>query len=148
MRKRQWRALDELFAGVFDGMTYKEISEKCPEAYAMRKKNKLSYRYPRGESYLDVIKRVEQVMLHMQRHKDPVVIVAHQAILRVIYTYFMGKPREDVSINRFNSAPLIQPKSHFSDLDIIKTQSSPYSHSGHQNSHSFEYSDKTHTLRL
>mmetsp|Transcript_16799 Transcript_16799/g.31844 ORF Transcript_16799/g.31844 Transcript_16799/m.31844 type:complete len:138 (+) Transcript_16799:1083-1496(+) len=97
MRKRQWRALDELFAGVFDGMTYKEISEKCPEAYAMRKKNKLSYRYPRGESYLDVIKRVEQVMLHMQRHKDPVVIVAHQAILRVIYTYFMGKPREDAT---------------------------------------------------
>ncbi|GAB5364614.1 hypothetical protein AAMO2058_000984900 [Amorphochlora amoebiformis] len=98
LRQRQWRALDEIYAGVFDGMTYKEIQEKCPTAYVNRKRNKLTYRYPRGESYLDVIKRVEQVMLHMQRHKDPVVIVAHQAILRVIYTYFMGLPRETATI--------------------------------------------------
>lgn len=94
LRHRQWRALDEIFAGVFDGMTYEEIKNKAPEAAASRKKNKLTYRYPRGESYLDLIKRVEQVMLHMQRHKDPVVIVAHQAVLRVVYTYFMGLDRE------------------------------------------------------
>jgi len=97
LRQRKWRALDELFAGVFDGMTYAEIAEKAPEAYSARKKNKLTYRYPRGESYLDVIKRVEQVMLHMQRHTDPVVIVAHQAVLRVIYTYFMGLPRDQAT---------------------------------------------------
>jgi len=97
LRQRQWRALDEIFAGVFDGMTYEEIAVKCPEAYKNRKKNKLTYRYPRGESYLDLIKRVEQVMLHMQRHKDPVVIVAHQAVLRVIYTYFMGLNRKEAT---------------------------------------------------
>jgi len=97
LRKRQWRALDELFAGVFDGMTYEEIRKKCPESYASRKANKLTYRYPRGESYLDVIRRVEQVMLHMQRHKDPVLIVAHQAVLRVVYTYFMGLPRDQAT---------------------------------------------------
>mmetsp|Transcript_27168 Transcript_27168/g.44256 ORF Transcript_27168/g.44256 Transcript_27168/m.44256 type:complete len:118 (-) Transcript_27168:370-723(-) len=78
-------------------MTYEEIRKKCPESYASRKANKLTYRYPRGESYLDVIRRVEQVMLHMQRHKDPVLIVAHQAVLRVVYTYFMGLPRDQAT---------------------------------------------------
>jgi len=40
---------------------------------------------------------VEQVMLHMQRHKDPVLIVAHQAVLRVVYTYFMALPRDEAT---------------------------------------------------
>ena len=97
LRVRQWRALDEIFAGVMDGMTYEEIKKKAPKAYSARKADKLTYRYPRGESYLDLIKRVEQCVLHMQRHKDPVVMVAHQAVLRVIYTYLMGLDRSEAT---------------------------------------------------
>ncbi|XVF20329.1 hypothetical protein REPUB_Repub11eG0188900 [Reevesia pubescens] len=55
--KIQWRALDEINAGVCDGMTYEEIKKNMPEEYESRKKDKLRYRYPRGESYLDVIQR-------------------------------------------------------------------------------------------
>ena len=33
-------------------MTYEEIEEKAPEEFAARKINKLTYRYPRGESYV------------------------------------------------------------------------------------------------
>ncbi|KAJ0792239.1 putative 6-phosphofructo-2-kinase, Fructose-2,6-bisphosphate 2-phosphatase [Helianthus annuus] len=55
--KVQWRALDEINAGVCDGMTYEEIKKNMPEEYESRKKDKLRYRYPRGESYLDVIQR-------------------------------------------------------------------------------------------
>nr|KJB20409.1 hypothetical protein B456_003G146900 [Gossypium raimondii]KJB20410.1 hypothetical protein B456_003G146900 [Gossypium raimondii] len=56
--KIQWRALDEINAGVCDGMTYEEIKKNMPEEYESRKKDKLRYRYPRGESYLDVIQRL------------------------------------------------------------------------------------------
>jgi len=56
--KIQWRALDEINAGVCDGMTYDEIKKSKPEEYESRKKDKLRYRYPRGESYLDVIQRL------------------------------------------------------------------------------------------
>lgn len=89
MRRREWRALDEIFAGVFDGMTYEQIKKKAPQQFALRLKNKLEYRYPRGESYLDVIKRVEQAVLSMEGLQDPVVVVAHQAVLRIVYAYFM-----------------------------------------------------------
>lgn len=42
------RNLDELYAGVCDGMTYKEIEELYPEEFARRQHDKLAYRYPRG----------------------------------------------------------------------------------------------------
>lgn len=54
MRPRQWHALDEIHAGIFDGMTYTEVESTDPEEFKLRKMNKLSYRYPRGESYVDV----------------------------------------------------------------------------------------------
>mmetsp|Transcript_8199 Transcript_8199/g.11626 ORF Transcript_8199/g.11626 Transcript_8199/m.11626 type:complete len:514 (+) Transcript_8199:206-1747(+) len=89
MRRREWRALDEIYAGVFDGMTYDQIKQKAPQQFELRSKNKLEYRYPRGESYQDVIKRVEQAVLSMEGLQDPVVVVAHQAVLRIVYAYFM-----------------------------------------------------------
>ena len=50
----QWRALDEIDAGACEGLTYAEIKAAQPEEYAARMQDKLRYRYPRGESYLDV----------------------------------------------------------------------------------------------
>ena len=44
------RNLDELYAGVCDGMTYKEIEALFPEEFQRRQDDKLAYRYPRGES--------------------------------------------------------------------------------------------------
>jgi hypothetical protein len=38
------RALDEVHAGTFDGMTYKEIEEVAPEEFARRSDDKLTYR--------------------------------------------------------------------------------------------------------
>ena len=36
-------------------MTYEEIEARFPSEFYARADDKLSYRYPRGESYLDVI---------------------------------------------------------------------------------------------
>ena len=47
---RARRNLDELYAGVCDGLTYKEIEEKYPEEFARRQEDKLTYRYPRGKT--------------------------------------------------------------------------------------------------
>lgn len=40
----QWRALDEIDAGICDGMTYAGIAEKYPDEFAARKADKLRYR--------------------------------------------------------------------------------------------------------
>ncbi len=80
----QWRALDEIDAGACEGLTYDEIKSGMPAEYAARLQDKLRYRYPRGESYLDVIQRLEPVIIEIERQRSPVLIVAHQAVLRCL----------------------------------------------------------------
>ncbi|KAL5164457.1 6-phosphofructo-2-kinase/fructose-2,6-bisphosphatase [Glycine soja] len=99
--KIQWRALDEINAGVCDGMTYAEIKKNMPEEYEYvanlsRKKDKLRYRYPRGESYLDVIQRLEPVIIELERQRAPVVVISHQAVLRALYAYFADRPLNEI----------------------------------------------------
>ena len=49
-------------------------------------------RYPSGESYMDVIQRLEPVVIEIERERECVCVVAHQAILRAIYGYFTKTP--------------------------------------------------------
>ena len=53
----KWKVLDEIDVGICDGMTYEEIKETMHEEYEARQKDKLRYRYPRGESYEDLVRR-------------------------------------------------------------------------------------------
>ena len=83
--------LNEIDSGIFDGYTYKEIKAEAPQEYAARKRDKLRYRYPQGESYLDVIDRLEPIIFELERKQNPVLVVGHQAVLRCLYGYFVGK---------------------------------------------------------
>lgn len=49
-------------------------------------------RYPAGESYLDVIQRLEPVIIELEREKECVCIVGHQAVLRALYGYCAAVP--------------------------------------------------------
>lgn len=86
-----WRALDEIDAGVCDGLTYGEFGERYPDDFAARKADKLRFRYPRGESYQDVVRRVEPVIIEIERQRRPLMVVAHQAVLRALYGYFLDR---------------------------------------------------------
>ncbi|KAI9031785.1 6-phosphofructo-2-kinase [Phycomyces nitens] len=93
--KLQWKALDELDSGLCDGMTYEEIEQKYPEDYANRDEDKFNYRYRGGESYRDVVLRLEPIIMELERHEN-ILIVGHQAILRCIYAYFMNYDQDDL----------------------------------------------------
>lgn len=93
--KKQWKSLDELDAGVCDGMTYEEIEQKYPEDYEARDDDKFNYRYRGGESYRDVVVRLEPVIMELER-ADNVLIIGHQAIIRCLYAYFMGLTQEQL----------------------------------------------------
>ncbi len=86
---RPWKALDEIDAGSCDGLTYAQIAERFPDEYAARSRDKFRYRYPRGESYEDVIQRLEPVMIELERQRSPVLVIAHQAVIRALYAYFL-----------------------------------------------------------
>lgn len=87
-----WRALDEIDAGLCDGMTYPQIKEQMPEVHMARTADKFRYRYPRGESYEDVIQRLDPLIIQLERQEAPVLVIAHQAVLRALYAYMMDRP--------------------------------------------------------
>jgi len=93
--KLTWKSLDELDAGVCDGMTYKEIEQAYPEDFANRDEDKFNYRYRGGESYRDVVVRLEPVIMELERQEN-ILIFGHQAILRCLYAYFHDMPQADL----------------------------------------------------
>ena len=78
-----------------DGMTYEEIQDQYPQEAAARRADKFTYRYPRGESYLDLIARLDPLMHELESYKEPLLVVSHQATLRVLYSYLVGGERRD-----------------------------------------------------
>jgi broad specificity phosphatase PhoE/predicted kinase len=89
-----WRALDEIDGGICDSMSHAQIRERLPAEYEARRRNKFTYRYPRGESYQDLIVRLDPVIIELERTRKPVLVIAHNAVLRALYAYFQGVPRE------------------------------------------------------
>ena len=83
-------ALNACHTGSCDGMTYEEIEQKYPEEFERRKTDKLAYRYPRGESYLDVIARLEPMIIEMERHRS--VPICAVDIIKCINATCQGAP--------------------------------------------------------
>lgn len=91
--KLEWKALDELDSGVCDGLTYAEIEALYPGDFQARDEDKYNYRYTGGESYRDVVIRLEPIIMELERSEN-ILIVTHQAVLRCIYAYFMNMPQD------------------------------------------------------
>lgn len=51
----------------------------------------LSFRYTRGESYEDLVARLEPVIMELERQGN-VLLIAHQAVLRCLLAYFLDEP--------------------------------------------------------
>lgn len=105
--KLQWKALDELDAGGCDGLTYEEIEQRYPEDFALRDEDKFHFRYRGGESYADLVLRLEPVIMEVERQEN-ILIVGHQAVLRAILAYFLNKPHEELPYLKIPLHMLIQ----------------------------------------
>lgn len=64
---------------------------KFPQEFAWRDQDKLQYRYPWGESYIDIMTRLKPVLLKLEGDIDNVLIISHQAVLRCLLGYFLNK---------------------------------------------------------
>ncbi|XP_060619283.2 6-phosphofructo-2-kinase/fructose-2,6-bisphosphatase 1 isoform X4 [Anolis sagrei] len=91
----QWKALNEIDAGVCEEMTYEEIQDHHPEEFALRDQDKYRYRYPKGESYEDLVQRLEPVIMELERQEN-VLVICHQAIMRCLLAYFLDKSAEEL----------------------------------------------------
>ncbi len=88
--------LNEIDSGVCDGMTYAEIASKHPEIDTARGADKFNFRYPRGESYRDLVQRVKKAVVKIESRRKDVLVIAHRAVNRCLLSYFIPTPLERV----------------------------------------------------
>ncbi|EPY74341.1 hypothetical protein CB1_002101001 [Camelus ferus] len=91
----QWKILNEIDAGVCEEMTYAEIEKQYPDEFALRDQEKYLYRYPGGESYQDLVQRLEPVIMELERQGN-VLVISHQAVMRCLLAYFLDKGADEL----------------------------------------------------
>jgi len=72
---------------------------KFPQEFAWRDQDKLQYRYPWGESYIDIMTRLKPVLLELEGDMDNLLIISHQAVLRCLLGYFLNKKHGNLTQN-------------------------------------------------
>ncbi|XP_055746957.1 6-phosphofructo-2-kinase/fructose-2,6-bisphosphatase 2-like [Salvelinus fontinalis] len=81
--------------GVCEEMTYDIIKKTYPEEFSLRDQDKYHYRYPGGESYQDLVQRLEPVIMELERQGN-VLVICHQAVMRCLLAYFLDKSADDL----------------------------------------------------
>lgn len=92
------RMLDELNAGVLEGLTREKVKDFYSEWYNERQKDKFLFRYPgaAGEGYLDVTNRLKSVILEVESVTDHVLLISGLAVTRILLAYFRGLHRDEI----------------------------------------------------
>ena len=67
-----------------EDLTYDEVKEKYPQEFNLRLADKLNYRYPKGESYIDLFRRVKPFVTRIITEGNDVFIVCHRAVTRAL----------------------------------------------------------------
>ncbi|XP_053542246.1 6-phosphofructo-2-kinase/fructose-2,6-bisphosphatase 2a isoform X3 [Ictalurus punctatus] len=91
----QWKILNEIDAGICEEMSYDMIKQKYPEEFALRDQDKYNYRYSGGESYQDLVQRLEPVIMELERQGN-VLVISHQAVMRCLLAYFLDISADDL----------------------------------------------------
>ncbi|CCG84837.1 protein of unknown function [Taphrina deformans PYCC 5710] len=94
---KEFKIMDEIDSGICEGLTYEMIEKQLPQEYEARRKNKLYYRYPGGESYLDVVHRLSPVVVEVERAKHHILIISHRVISRILLSYFLNLTQEQAT---------------------------------------------------
>jgi len=93
------KEFDEINAGICERMTYEDIEQKMPHVFKKRGADKYNYIYPEGESYalmkLRIMEGIKKAFF-LNRHANSIMIVGHQAVNRMILSYFLYRREDDV----------------------------------------------------
>ena len=93
---KTYEELDEINAGIGEHMTYSEFAINYPEENKLREENKLTYCYPSGESYIDLIERTRPIITDILKSGKDILIVCHRAVIRVLLYHIINSDIKDV----------------------------------------------------
>jgi len=88
----QFSSLNPLDKGDFAGLELQDIRERDPEFYSMLSIDPFSTRFPGGESYKDLVKRLDTPLIDMEQQMVPVLVVSHVSVIQCLVSYFKNEP--------------------------------------------------------
>lgn len=94
--KFEFDELNEINAGIFENMTFEEFKNNYSDEYNKRSNNKLNYKYENGESYINLINRTDNIIKKINNINSEILIISHQAILRVLIGVLLNKKLEEI----------------------------------------------------
>ncbi len=94
----QIKDLRERSFGIWEGMSFAEIKEKHPKKFSAWAKNPLKYSPVKGESTLEVERRVMRALKRILRnHKgEDIAVISHGGVNRIILCNILGIPLENI----------------------------------------------------
>lgn len=78
-----------------DSLPWDEVSRRHPEFWEQFQQNPLKRCFPGGESFMDVIQRLEGLLIEVESSTRPVLVVSHITVLQLLVAYFRGVPVEE-----------------------------------------------------
>ncbi len=85
--------LREIDTGLWEGLTFDEARVRYPLEYAERERDLIGYRFPGGESFRDLQKRVVRAFLEIvEEDGEHVLVCAHRGANRVLLSELLGLP--------------------------------------------------------
>ena len=75
-------------------MELPEIRERDPEFYSLLSADPFATRFPGGESYKDLIHRLESPLIDIEQQMVPVLVVSHVSVIQCLVSYFRNEPVE------------------------------------------------------
>ncbi|MBU3204828.1 histidine phosphatase family protein [Clostridium algidicarnis] len=90
-------SLKELNLGLWEGMTHEEIKEKYPLQYNNFREHPESFESQGGESFLELIKRVEKGLNNIikDENHENILIVTHTCVIKAISIIVKGNDVKD-----------------------------------------------------
>ncbi|GKY98481.1 hypothetical protein MPSEU_000805400 [Mayamaea pseudoterrestris] len=90
----QMSNLNPLDKGDGSGMELEEVKKINPAWYEKLVKDPYNTRFPGGESYRDLIRRLVPVVIDIEQQVSPCLVVSHVSILQCLMAYFRNSPVE------------------------------------------------------
>jgi len=87
--------LNPLDRGIHSGISNYAIEHKDVGFFERWSSDPYNVRYPGGESYYDLVTRLETVLIEIEQQTAPVLVVSHVSCIQVLLAYFMGHPVQE-----------------------------------------------------
>ncbi|KAK3325393.1 6-phosphofructo-2-kinase-domain-containing protein [Apodospora peruviana] len=105
---RQRSQMSQINPGVCEKLSERAIRSLYPEEVERHELDPYHHRYPRAESYHDLAVRLEPIILELEREQNDLLIIAHESVLRVLYSYLMHCSTMDIPKLKFPRDEIIE----------------------------------------